>query len=47
VSAFAVVCHPHPLYGGSMDNKVVYTLARTLEQLGHLPSASISACGRE
>jgi alpha/beta superfamily hydrolase len=34
VSAFAVVCHPHPLHGGSMDNKVVYTLARTLEQLG-------------
>ena len=34
VSAFAVVCHPHPLYGGTMDNKVVYTLARTLEQLG-------------
>jgi len=34
VSAFAVVCHPHPLYGGSMDNKVVYTVARTLEQLG-------------
>ena len=34
VSAFAVVCHPHPLYGGSMDNKVVYTLARALEQLG-------------
>lgn len=22
-----VVCHPHPLYGGAMDNKVVYTLA--------------------
>ncbi len=34
VTAFAVVCHPHPLYGGTMDNKVVYTLARTLEQLG-------------
>jgi alpha/beta superfamily hydrolase len=34
VSAFAVVCHPHPLYGGSMDNKVVYTVARALEQLG-------------
>ncbi len=33
VTAFAVVCHPHPLYGGTMDNKVVYTLARTLEQL--------------
>lgn len=24
----AVVCHPHPLMGGSMDNKVVTTLAR-------------------
>jgi alpha/beta superfamily hydrolase len=34
VSAFAVVCHPHPLYGGSLDNKVVYTVARALEQLG-------------
>jgi len=34
VSAFAVVCHPHPLYGGTMDNKVVYTVARALEQLG-------------
>ncbi|HEY6483039.1 MAG TPA: alpha/beta fold hydrolase [Steroidobacteraceae bacterium] len=31
---FAVVCHPHPLYGGTMDNKVVYTLARTFEELG-------------
>ena len=25
---FGVVCHPHPLYGGTLDNKVVYTLAR-------------------
>jgi uncharacterized protein len=23
----AVVCHPHPLYGGAMSNKVAYTLA--------------------
>lgn len=23
----AVVCHPHPLYGGAMSNKVVYSLA--------------------
>ena len=33
-SAFGVVCHPHPLYGGSMDNKVVWTLARAFQQLG-------------
>lgn len=26
--AAALICHPHPLYGGTMDNKVVYTLAR-------------------
>jgi uncharacterized protein len=31
---YAVVCHPHPLYGGTMDNKVVYTLARALQSVG-------------
>ncbi len=31
----AVVCHPHPLHGGTMDNKVVQTLARALVQLGY------------
>jgi alpha/beta superfamily hydrolase len=30
----AVVCHPHPLFGGTMHNKVVYQLARTLDRLG-------------
>ncbi len=30
----AIICHPHPLYGGTMDNKVVYTIARTLHELG-------------
>ena len=25
-----VVCHPHPLYGGSMDNNVVYSLSEAL-----------------
>jgi alpha/beta superfamily hydrolase len=34
VSAFAVVCHPHPLYGGTLDNKVVHTLARAFNQCG-------------
>jgi len=24
----AVICHPHPLHGGTMQNKVVHTLAR-------------------
>ena len=31
--AFAVLCHPHPLHGGTMDNKVVTTLARSLHEL--------------
>lgn len=30
----AVICHPHPLYGGTMHNKVVYQAARTLHRLG-------------
>lgn len=31
----AVLCHPHPQHGGTMDNKVVMTLARALLQLGY------------
>jgi alpha/beta superfamily hydrolase len=27
-----IVCHPHPLYGGSMDNNVVYNLSETFTQ---------------
>lgn len=32
--ALAVVCHPHPLHGGTMDNKVVATLVRTYRDAG-------------
>src|ERR1700759_5679083 len=32
----ALVAHPHPLFGGTMDNKVAQTLARTLVQLGYI-----------
>jgi uncharacterized protein len=32
-AAFALVCHPHPLHGGTMDNKVVTTLARSFHEL--------------
>lgn len=30
----ALICHPHPLYGGSYNNKVVYMLARAFNELG-------------
>lgn len=30
----AVLCHPHPLYGGMMTNKVVHMLAKTFNELG-------------
>lgn len=29
-----VISHPHPLFGGSLDNKVVQTLARAFNQCG-------------
>jgi alpha/beta superfamily hydrolase len=30
----ALVCHPHPLHGGRMHNKVVFALAKTLNNFG-------------
>ncbi|HEX2540453.1 MAG TPA: alpha/beta fold hydrolase [Caldimonas sp.] len=30
----ALVCHPHPQFGGTLDNKVVQTVARAFLQLG-------------
>ena len=32
----ALIAHPHPLYGGTMDNKVAQTLARTFVGLGYV-----------
>lgn len=29
-----LLCHPHPLYGGSMRNKVIYHMAQAFEQTG-------------
>jgi alpha/beta superfamily hydrolase len=31
--AFGVICHPHPLHGGTLTNKVVHTLARSFQEL--------------
>src|SRR5690348_16323546 len=33
-SLAAVVCHPHPLFGGTMHNKVVYQAAKSLDAPG-------------
>jgi len=33
-SAIAVIAHPHPLHGGTMDNKVVTTVARAFRDAG-------------
>jgi uncharacterized protein len=30
----AIICHPHPLHGGTMNNKVVTTLVRACQGLG-------------
>jgi alpha/beta superfamily hydrolase len=32
---FALVAHPHPQFGGTLDNKVVQTLARALVERGY------------
>lgn len=33
ISHVAVVCHPHPLFGGTMTNKVAHILARSFNEL--------------
>lgn len=34
VNAVAVICHPHPLHGGTMTNKVVHTLSKAFNDAG-------------
>lgn len=36
VRGLALVAHPHPLMGGTKDNKVAQTMARTFNQLGYV-----------
>ncbi|WP_227523888.1 alpha/beta hydrolase [Kangiella profundi] len=43
-NAIAVCCHPHPLHGGAMTNKVIYTVSRTLAGLG-IPSVRFNFRG--
>lgn len=33
-NGLVIICHPHPVHGGTMDNKVVTTLMRTYRDLG-------------
>ena len=34
VTRVAIVCHPHPLFGGTMHNKVVYRIAKEFQNAG-------------
>lgn len=36
ITKAVIICHPHPLYQGTMDNKVVTTISRSFNQLGLL-----------
>jgi len=36
IRGIALVCHPHPLFGGSLTNKVAATLARAFVELGYV-----------
>ena len=36
IRGLALVAHPHPLMGGTMDNKVAATMARAFNQLGYV-----------
>lgn len=34
ITRAAIVCHPHPLFGGTMHNKVVFRIAKAFQQSG-------------
>ena len=34
ITRAAIVCHPHPLFGGTMHNKVVFRIARVFQNAG-------------
>lgn len=36
VRGLALIAHPHPLFGGSLENKVAHTLARLFVELGYV-----------
>jgi alpha/beta superfamily hydrolase len=44
VQSVAVICHPHPLHGGTMTNKVVHMLAKACNELG-LPAVRFNYRG--
>ena len=31
---WAIICHPHPMFGGTMHNKIVTTIAKTFQGMG-------------
>jgi len=41
---YAVICHPHPLHEGSMSNKIVHTIAKTLTK-NNIPSVQFNFRG--
>jgi uncharacterized protein len=43
-SRVAVICHPHPVYGGTMTNKVAHMLARSFNEFG-LPAVRFNYRG--
>ena len=43
--ALALIGHPHPLFGGTMENKVVVTVARALRETTKCDKLNVAALG--